>query len=182
MEDRIVELAGANVPNHIIASTVGCDASYVTQILSKEQNAERVAELRGHRAAKMIERDGKIEQIEDLALDRALQLVPMQTDVMKVARIFQVFNGAKKSSDHGINPTANGTGTTVILELPHATEVQFKITAKDRQVIEVEGRSMVPMQSHLVQKQLRDIQANRLLTSPGIPLLSDETKSIVDQL
>jgi hypothetical protein len=181
MEDRIVELAGAGVPNNIIASTVGCDPSYVTQVLGKEENASRVMEMRGAKAAKMLARDAKIEQIEDAALDRAMNLVNMQTDLMKVTRVFQVFNAAKKSSDHGINPAANGAGVTVTLELPQAAEMHFRLTS-DRQVIEIEGRSMVPMPSQQVAKQLRELQANRLLEQTQTRMLSDKTRSIVDQL
>jgi hypothetical protein len=185
VKERIIELAGANVPPGIIASTVGCDPSYVTQVLSEEAAQDRVMELRGERAVELLERDSNIDEIQDLALARIKNLVPMQSDVMKLTRVFQVMNAARKASDHGINPSSQGQGATVVLELPADANVHFKLTS-DRQVIEVEGRSMVPMPSQQVQKQLRTLQATRLLESTqpqeAIPLISHRTKSIVDQL
>lgn len=185
MEEKIIELASAGVPNSVIANTVGCDPSYVTQILSKEENQERVREARAAKAAEGIEHDTKIEKAERQALDKVLTLLPMQTDVMKVTRVFQVLNQAKRSNDHGMLPTGQQAGAVVTLNLPAAAQVHFRLTS-DQQVIEVEGRSMVPMQSQNVAKRLKELQTQRLLTSsrsePTMPVIEHRTKSIVSQL
>jgi len=63
--------------------------------------------------------------------------------------------------------------------------VHFKLTT-DQQVIEVEGRSMVPMQSQNVAKRLKELQTSRLLTSsiemPNQAVIGQRTKSIAAQL
>lgn len=166
----------------MIAATVGCEASYVAQVLSVEENQEKVAVLRLEKAQGMIEHDTKIGDLEKDALEKMGRLLPMQTDIMKVSRIFQVLNGAKKSADQGLGNIGRNAGAVVELHLPAAAHVHFRLTS-DQQVIEVEGRSMVPMPSHMVAAKLKEQQALRLLeNSTPRSAISDRTKSIVDQL
>lgn len=185
MESKIVELACAGVPNVIIARTVGCDPSYVTQVLSTEEAQEEVTLARAERAAEGLEHDSKIEAAEKIALDRVHSLLPHQTDVMKVTQVFKVLNAAKRSNDHGMLPTAAQAGATVTLHLPEAAQIHFKLTT-DQQVIEVAGRSMVPMQSQNVAQRLKDMQTSRLLQlsaeTPSFPVISQNSKSIAEQL
>lgn len=185
MEDRIIQLAGSGVPQSVIADTVGCDPSYVSQLLSQEHIQEQVATLRLAKAAGMIKHDETIEDGEKTALARMLTLLPMQSDLMKITKVFQVLNSAKKSSDRGIVGAGQTPGTVVTLNIPAAAQVHFKLTS-DRQVIEVEGRSLVPMPSHQVARSLRELQASRLLNTslemPTQPAISANTRSIVSSL
>lgn len=185
MEERIIQLAGSGVPQAIIADTVGCDPSYVSQLLSQEGIQEKVAALRLAKAAGMIKHDETIEEGEKTALNKILTLLPMQTDLMKVTKVFQVLNSARKSSDHGVVGPSQTPTTVVSLNLPAAAQLHFRLTS-DHQVIEIEGRSMVPMQSHQVARSLREMQASRLLNQslemPKQAMISTNTKSIVDSL
>jgi hypothetical protein len=185
MEEKIIELSGAGVPHVVIAATVGCDPSYVSQILATEEAQRRVGELRAGKAAKMIEHDDSIEGAEKIALEKIHRLLPMQTDIMKVTQVFRVLNGAKKASSHGMVGSTMPTEAVVTLELPEAARIHFRMTS-DRQVIDIEGRSMVPMQSHQVVAELRKMQAKRLLESAQIveqvPMVTQRTKSIVESL
>ena len=70
----------------------------------------------------------------------------------------------KKASDFGVAGTVNQPGTVVTLQLPAAAHLHFKVTT-DQQVIEIEGRSMVPLPSHMVAAQLKNLKADRLLAS-----------------
>jgi hypothetical protein len=185
MEDRIVELLGAGVLPSVVAQTVGCDPSYISQLMGREEIAAKVAELRMAKTVGMVEHDGKIQDFEELALQKIGTLLPMQNDIMKVTRVFQVLNGARRSAEHNGAGAPQQPGTVVTLNLPAAAHVEFKLTT-DGQVVEVAGRSMVPMPSHQVSAQLRARQAARLLehsqAAPTQPVISARTKSIVDML
>lgn len=194
MKERIIEMLGNGLSSTDISIAVGCDISYVSQIAGDEENKSKIAEMRAARAQQYVERDKKIEQLEDLALAKIERLMPMQTDVMKLGKLFQIMNSAKKLSQAADTPNSN-TAPLVQIQITQAAAVALKLTT-DQQVIEVDGRSMVPMQSHMVAAKLRDMKAARLLTQPGIPLdakngeskaaepkmISNRTKSIVDQL
>lgn len=183
MKDRIIELAGNGTPSVAIASVLGCDPSYVSQVLGEEQAAAQVAEMRAAKAVKRQEHDEGIEAAEKIALQRIHALIPFETNIVRAAKVFQVLNGAKKTTDLSNNTTPQA-GAIVTLSLPAAAHVHFKLTS-DSQVIEIEGRSMVPMQSHQVAKQLRQMQATRLLESAEeapVRTSSERTRSLVSQL
>lgn len=185
MEDKIIELLGAGVPASVVATTVGCDPSYVSQLMAREDISGRVAELRLAKAAEHVEHDNNIADLEKVALEKMAKLLPMQTDVMKVTKVFQVLNAAKKSSDVGLAQQASTPATIVSIELPEQAMVALKLTV-DKQVVEVGGRSMVPMPSHMVAAKLREKKAHDLLEHakerPMQALISQKTLSLVDQL
>ena len=190
MEEKIIELLGAGVRPSVVAASVGCDPSYVSQMMEKEEVAARVQHLRAERAAEMVGKDNDINDIEQLALNRIKMLLPMQTNLALVTKVFSAMNGARKSTDMGLAQAGTQPGTIVSLQLPAAAEVFLRVTS-DNQVVEIAGRSMVPLSSNQVAQKLREQQAAKLLEStttkglsavPAMPLLSSKTKSIVDQL
>lgn len=188
MEDRIVDLLGAGVPPGVVAQSVGCDPSYVSQLCEREDIVARIQDLRSQRAAEMVGKDKDINDIEQLALNRIKTLLPMQTDLMKITKVFATMNGARKSTDIGLAQQGNQPSAIVSLQLPAAAEVFLKITT-DNQVVEIAGRSMVPLPSNQVAQKLRAVQAAKLLDSTttaakqlAAPVVSNKTKSIVDQL
>lgn len=188
MKERIIELLGEGVPPSVVAQSVGCDPSYVSQICEQEDVIARIQDLRAQRAAEMVGKDRDINDIEQLALNRIKTLLPMQTDLMKITKVFATMNGARKSTDIGLAQAGNQPSTVVSLSLPAAAEVFLRLTT-DNQVVEIAGRSMVPLPSAQVASKLREKQALRLLESTkpeiaqlGLPTLSSKTKSIVDQL
>jgi len=184
-EQRIISLLSAGVPQVRIAETIGCEPSYISQLAAREDIAAEVAMKRAERVADRIEHDDSIEGLEKLALEKIGKLLPMQSDVMKITRVFQVLNAAKKSGDAAGALAGQTPQQVVVLNLPAAAQLQFKLTS-DQQVIEVEGRSMVPMASNVVAARLRAHKAERILQNalemPKAPMISKTTKSIVDQL
>lgn len=183
MEQRIVELLGAGLSQSVVAQSVGVDASYVSQVATA--NAETIEQARAARAAEYVEHDNSIHALEKLALERLGKMLPLTSDVMKLTKVFQVLNSARRSLDHGMAAAGATPATIVSIELPPAAQLHFKLTA-DQQVIEVEGRSMVPMPSHQVAAQLRAQKAARLLEHstalPRMPVVSERARALIDQI
>ena len=182
MKDRIVDLLMEGIKPTIVAETVGCEPSYVSQVAAEPEIAERLQVARAARAAKMVKHDNTINEIEDMALDKIKRMLPLQTDIMKVGRIFELVNKARRAAEHtGLQEQV--VDDVLVIELPSAAKVHFKLTA-DKQMVEVEGRSMVPLPSSQVTAMLRHKQANRLLDVTDVPskMVSDRTRSMVDKL
>lgn len=185
MEDRIVELLGAGISAAVVAATVGCDPSYISQLGAREDIAQRIAELRAKKASEYVQHDSDIHELEKEALVKIGRLLPMQTDLMKVVQTFKVLNAAKKSSDIGVTANSAQPQAVVTLTLPAAAHIHFKLTT-DQQVVEIEGRSMVPLPSNMVAQKLRTMKADRLLEAALVqretPAIGMRARSIVDQL
>lgn len=183
MKEQIADLLIQGIPHGIVAETVGCDPSYVTQVSQEEVIAQQIAEARAKRASKMVKHDNVIHEIEDIALDRIKRMLPNVSDIMKVTRVFDVMNKARRAGDHGMQGQSVQADEVIALRLP--TTAKFKLTmTTDRQIIEVEGRSMVPLPSAVVAQKLRDAKAKRLLDTIDMPskLISEEIKQLVNQL
>jgi hypothetical protein len=162
MQDRIIELLGQGVPAAQVALHVGCDPSYVSQILADENNSLRVQELRATHFEAHVAHDKRIDMAEQKALARIESLVDFITKPSEAARVFSLLNQAKRQTLEAGNSQAMPS-TIVNLQLPDAARISFTVTA-DRQVIEVEGRSMVTMPAKNVAAQLEQRNATRLLT------------------
>lgn len=169
-KDKIIELLGAGISPVQVAGACGVSESYISQLLSDEAVTAHVQALRIQRTSKYIEQDNSIEAAEK----RALELVSrnLETGFMKpgeALKHFQVLNAAKRKSEgSAVGTTPNST--VVNLTIPAAAAVQFKMTT-DKQVIEIEGRSMSTMPASAVNKMLRERKAKQVLQqSLGDPI------------
>lgn len=161
MKDKIRDLLGAGVSQVQVANALGVEESYVSQLMADDRFREEVQTLRAAKATEYIEVDGKIEDLEKMALDKMIKLMPFETNLMKAAKIFQIANGAKKKAEAAVN--SQPASTVVNITLPQSTIVNFKMSS-DKQVVEVGGRSLVTMPSHVVNQKLKEKQALALLT------------------
>lgn len=181
-KDKIIELLGAGISAVQVASACSVDESYISQLLSDDAINARVQALRVARASKYVEHDDSIETAEKNALaliarnlENSFTLKPME-----VLKHFQVLNAARKKTD-GSSNAAVPQSTVVTLHIPAAAAVQFKMTT-DKQVVEIEGRSMNTMPASAVNKLLRERKAKaQLLESLGAPMVID-TPNILDTL
>lgn len=158
MQDKIIEMLGAGVTPVQVALACGVTEGYISQLLAQEDIAQTVRELRVQKATAYIEHDASLDTDEEVArrlvrknLDNAF-LKPME-----VLKHFQVLNAAKRQSA-GATQAQTPTSTVVNLHLPAVAMVEFKLTV-DRQVIEVDGRSMAAMPASRVAGMLREKRA-----------------------
>ena len=55
VEDKIIELLGRGYSQTVVASAVGCDDSYISQLMAKEEVRNQVATLRLQHVAVHVE-------------------------------------------------------------------------------------------------------------------------------
>ena len=170
-------MLGRGIPAMQVAAAVGCDDSYISQLIADENIAMQVAELRAAHFSHYVEQDAKADDAEEAALNRMASLIPFITKPAEAARVYAVLNAAKRrTSDH--SSSANAPAQTVVLELPEASRVSFTITS-DRQVIEIAGRSMTTMPAKSLAAQLEQRNASRLLNTvipSTLPLNASQQK------
>lgn len=184
MREKIIALLGSGVPATQVASACGVSDSYVSQILSEEGVQEKVQELRTEKAMRYVEHDEKLDSDEAAALKLVRRnihngfLKPMET-----LRHFQILNAARRRSDTG-QTQADAPSTVIALNIPAAAIVQFKLT-HERQVIEVEGRSLVPLPAAQVAKMARERKAVEQLESSLTPApltFDSHTQALLNEL
>lgn len=95
-EDRAAALLGTGVPASTVAASLGISNARISQLLSDEAFAARVAELRYNNLAKHNERDGKADSIEDMLLEKIEESIPLVHRPMELTKMYQVLNGAKR--------------------------------------------------------------------------------------
>jgi len=161
MKDKIIEMLGRGIPATQVASAVGCDDSYISQLLSHEEVMLQVTELKAEHFSKYLEQDTALDKAEEDALVRLQQLLPFITRSSEAARVYSVLNAAKRRTVDSL-AHAQVPAQTVILELPEASRVRFTLTS-DRQVVEIEGRSMTTMPAKSLVARLEQRNAARLL-------------------
>jgi len=160
MREQIIELLGRGIPATQVASAVGCDDSYISQLLSSEDVSLRVQQLRAAHFSAFADADKALDTAEEEARRKLSSMISFITKPTEAARVFATLNAAKRRTDSAT--TAAPVAQTVRIDLPEAARVTFTMT-HDRQVIEVGGRSMTTMPARNLAAQLESRQATRLL-------------------
>lgn len=94
-EERALRFLGEGHTIEVTASACGVSVSRISQLLSDENFAARVAQLRYDRLLQNGKRLDAYEEIEDKVLARLKESLSMIFDPLKLARILQVIAGAK---------------------------------------------------------------------------------------
>lgn len=152
MKEKIRELLGIGLANNIVASAVGCDDSYISQLLSDPVFAEEVQKLRGENLTEAVGRDSKWNSLEDKLLQKVENLLPLMVRPMEVIRALQVVNNAHRRAVPAAALPAS-THQHVHLHLPTVVHNKFVIN-QNSQVVEVDGRTIATMSAKDVVKKL----------------------------
>jgi hypothetical protein len=177
MRDRIIEMLGKGIPATQVASAVGCDDSYISQLLSQPGVIDKVTEMRAAHFSSYLAHDQKTDDLEAIALDRVATLIPFITRPAEAVRVYQVLNAAKRRTVDSASQ-AQAVAQTISLELPTASRVRFTLT-QDRQVIEIEGRSMTTMPAKSIAAQLEQRNAARLLSADIPTKLMNASQQVI---
>ena len=95
-EDRALALLGAGIAPGAAAASLGITESRISQLLSDENFASKVAELRFQNLAKHNARDNAYDALEDNLLERLADCLPLMHRPMEILKAIQVINAAKR--------------------------------------------------------------------------------------
>lgn len=161
MREQILSLLGRGLQAAQVAEAVGCDPSYISQLLAEAEFAEAVQTRRAAAQLAHVEHDDSIDAMEELALAKVKQLLPFSTKISEAVKVFGILNAARRRATD-VNQAATVPAQTVVINMPAAASVSV-VMSSDRQVVEVEGRSMTTMPARSLAAEMEKRNAQRLL-------------------
>lgn len=159
-EKRALTLLGQGVIPEQAAAASGLSPSRISQLLSQEDFAARVAELRFEALSKHNERDASYDSLEDSLLEKMKDCIPMMVRPQEILRAIQIINQAKRRGSSA--PSAITEQTTIVqLVMPTQILTKFQINS-DNQVVQAGDQPLVTIQSGTLLNQIkekRDVQS-----------------------
>lgn len=179
---RIQKLLGCGLPTTVVASTVGCDPSYVSQLLEDDEFKSGVLLARAQQTEELVTRDKNWNAVEDLALEKALQMLPLVSRPNDLIRIATFANAAKRRAGE-YTGMHESQAAVVNITLPAGASVHFQMNANS-QVVEVDGRSMASLPTkHLTErlKERREAREAAGIVDVSVPKLQEKQAVLTER-
>lgn len=160
LEDRAATLLGSGLPPATVAASLGCSESYLSQLLSTDTFAARVAALRYETLAKHNERDSSYDSLEDDLLIRLRDCLPLMHKPMEILKAIQVINAAKRRG--ASSPEAILEKQTIV-SLVMPVQIVHKFTTNiQNQVIQAGSQELLTIQSGTLAAKIKEKQNDLL--------------------
>jgi hypothetical protein len=157
MKDKIKALLGQGHSPELVATIIGCDPSYISQLLENETFRNEVSELRVQSLQAATERDKKWDSLEEKLLDKLHTVVDF---VIKPREILALLSAANQAKRRGATATESITINNQVVNLLMPTKLTATFTVnQNNQVIGVGDKSMLTMPSKNIEKLLAESQA-----------------------
>lgn len=152
-EERALKLLGSGLKPETVASALGVSLSRISQLLSAEEFALKVAQLRYESLQKHNETDEDYDTLEKTLINRLKDVLPLMTRPMEILKAIQVVNAAKR---RGVSSPEQIESPSKLVELTIPIQIINKFMVdSDNRVIEVEGQKLVTIQSGALLNQLK---------------------------
>lgn len=178
MKDRILKLLSSGLPQAVVASSVGCTASYISQLMADKEFANAVAMARTTGLSAALDRDEKLDKLEDLVLDKMEQSLPYVTKPMELTRIYQTLNVAKRRAVPATGDLA-ATQQVISLTIPIQVVASFQLS-QNKEIVEVDGRTLVSLSAKQLQEQLS--QRNKYANNLPAPAARTDRSAATDSI
>jgi hypothetical protein len=156
-ESRALHLLGQGIIPEQAAAASGLSASRISQLLSQEEFAARVAELRFETLSKHNDRDNAYDNLEDELLVKMKDCLPLMMRPQEILRAIQTINAAKRRGSSAPNSITE-QHTVINLILPTQILTQFSLNPQN-QVTSIQTSS----ESQSGEQPLLTIQSGSLL-------------------
>ena len=144
-EDRAATLLGSGIQPATVAASLGLTVSRISQLLSDDAFAARVAELRYQNLAKHNARDDITDKLEDKVLEQLEDALPLIHRPMELVKAYQVLNGAKRRGSAA--PDAIIEKQNIVqLVVPIQILNKFQVNSQG-QAVTVGGQDLLTIQS-----------------------------------
>lgn len=155
-EDRALSLLGSGTSAAQTASALGVTESYISQLLSRDDFSREVIKRKCEVLERHNKRDNKYDALEDTILDKMHEGIAMVFDPMKLARLLQVTNAAKRRGV-GADSNVSQVTTSISLVLPQVIIEKFSANTYN-QVIEAGDQQLITMQVGTLLERLKGKQ------------------------
>lgn len=144
-EEKAKSLLGAGATPSQVASALGVDPSYISQLLSNEEFSRQVTEIRYTSLVRHNERDGKLDTLEDTLIKKLQDLIPHMYKPSEIIHAFTRINQAKRRGSAAPEQAIQHQ-TVINLNLPTQILQHFTVNAKN-QVIQAGQQELITVQS-----------------------------------
>lgn len=154
----VAEMSRPGATISSVAERLSCTPSAIHQAIQNDEKLARdILEAKVKNARDGIELDDKYDKLEKKALDQLEKVLPFVSDPMKLARIAQTMNAAKRRGGAAVEQE---TGTVVRLTLPNAIKARIELSAKS-EVVQVDDRPLVTMPAAQLAEKLKARSAEK---------------------
>lgn len=171
LEDRAATLLGSGLPPATVAASLGCTESYLSQLLSTEVFAARVATLRYEALAKHNTRDASYDAMEDDLLERLRDCLPLMHKPMEILKAIQIINAAKRRGTS--TPEAILEKQEVVKLVMPVQIIQKFTTNIQNQVIQAGSQELLTISSGTLAAQMKEKQND----GSGLKRIAEGTRS-----
>lgn len=182
IKDQIRNLLGGGIPPRQVSLAVGCEESYISQLMQEEEFSQAVLAQNIIRLQSQSARDGKYDMLEDRLLEKLEQALPMMVNPDKILRAITVVNGAKRRGAAQDAPIAQITNV-IHLNLPTMIVNRYQTNAQN-EVVEVNGQGLVAMPANALLDRLKVIENASLPVlaqpAPGPATISTASNGITN--
>jgi hypothetical protein len=152
-KSRVLKLLGSGLSSEIVATTVGCEAAYISQLLADENFRAQVTALRIEALTANSQRDKAIDEIEDILIRKLKENLDYVVSNKDIYNAFVIINHAKRRGIAAAESTVINN-TVVNLEIPPAVLHRY-VTSPRGEVVEVEGQTLVTVSPQELLKQAK---------------------------
>ncbi len=144
-EERALALLGSGIAPETVASSLGVSASRISQLLSDDTFASRVATLRYEALAKHNTRDASYDSLEDELIEKMRDCIPLMHRPMEILKAISVINAAKR---RGASTPESIIEKQAIIQLTVPVQIINKFQSNlQGQVTSIGDTSLVTIQS-----------------------------------
>lgn len=178
-QGRAIELLGQGIQPVVVAATLGVSESQVSQWISDENFLHSVVELRYKNLSRHNQRDAAYDNLEDEVLAKLQKTMAYIMDPMKLAKILQVVNAAKRRGQSTPDSIIQQS-VVVNLTLPTAVINQFQVTKDvNNQILEAGDQKLLTMQSGTLLEKLQ--KAQKIKQAEHQQVVQDRVKNLLDE-
>ena len=151
MRDRILHYMAQGVPASQVASIVGCQPSYISQLGKDEKFLAQLAEARAEQQGKVVDEDkvlsNKYLAMEHKLLDQMSNSLAF-AELPAVTRALEVIaNRQENRAKRLAQPTVErGAAVMINITLPSHAVPEYQVNSQ-REVISIGNRAVAPMSS-----------------------------------
>jgi len=150
LKDRICKLLGQGIEGHRVAAAVGCDPSYISQLLADDNFKAKVQDYKLANLTEATERDKRYDKLEDKLLSKIEQDIDnnplaFKTTTEKVRNLVAI-NSLKRRGANSDNNVHTVSNTVVNLMLPTQL-LQRYVKDINNQIVQAGDKNLLTMQS-----------------------------------
>lgn len=179
-KDRVLKLLGSGLSSEMVANAIGCDPSYISQLLTDENFREEVAQLRVHSLTAASARDAKYDEVEDALLKK---LADSLDYFLKPRDILTALATVNKMERRGTRPQESTVinNQVVNLSIPAQVHARFVLNS-GQQVVAVSVGDSVKSMVTLDSKKLGEFAKTTSEQTQQLPAPSPQDRSVPNEL